>query len=272
MNIAQALALRGKPDSYERQEAIWLLESFLQCSILNLKLFAERTLSVDVQQAYLAALARLEQGEPLAYILGSQPFWSLDLIVSRDTLVPRPDSESVVETVLSLALPNKTKMVDLGTGTGALALALASERPSWNVIATDIYPATLEVAKQNAHKHNLKNVQFFLGSWYAALSPQKFDLIVSNPPYIDPTDKHLQNLQYEPQRALTAGQQGMADLIHIVSEAPNWLEPKGWIVLEHGFDQAMAVRQLLQQHAFQSIRSVRDYGGNERVTLGQFVS
>ncbi len=272
MNIAQALELRGKPDSYERQEAIWLLESLLQCSTLNLKLFTERTLNANVQQAYLAALARLEQGEPLAYILGTQPFWSLDLIVTTDTLVPRPDSESVVETVLALALPSKTKMVDLGTGTGALALALASEKPIWEVVATDIYPATLAVAKRNAQKHSLKNVQFYLGSWYAALNPQKFDLIVSNPPYIDPTDKHLQNLQYEPQRALTAAQQGMADLMHIVGEASNWLAPKGWIVLEHGFDQAMAVRELLQQHAFQSIRSVRDYGGNERVTLGQFVS
>ncbi len=269
LNIAQALSLRGQPDSYEQQEAIWLLGHILNLSALQLKLAPHHHLDAEQEQRYFSGLMRLTKGEPLAYILGSQPFWTLDLTVTSDTLVPRPDTEILIETVLALDLPQQTTMVDLGTGTGAIALALASERPHWSIIATDIEPATLEVAKANAQKHHFTQVQFAVGAWYQALQPQKFDLIVSNPPYIAADDVHVASLQYEPQRALVAEKQGMADLETIIAGAKEWLKPQGWMAVEHGFDQANAVRTLFRQYGFEQIRSVQDYGGNDRVTFGQ---
>lgn len=146
MNIAQALNLRGEPDSYERQEAIWLLEHIVHLNALELRMRSLQVLSSEQEQAYLEGLVRLAQGEPLAYITGSQPFWSLDLIVTKDTLVPRPDTEILIETVLELTLPKHSNVVDLGTGTGAIALSLAKERPDWRVLATDIYQPTLDIA------------------------------------------------------------------------------------------------------------------------------
>ena len=275
MNIAQALNLRGQVDSYERQEATWLLEHILKLSPLHLKMNIMQVLSAEQEQRYLDGLMRLVKNEPLAYIIGSQPFWTLDLKVTSDTLVPRPDTEIVIETVLALDLPKVVNVVDLGTGTGAIALALASEKLLWQITATDIYAPSLEVAKFNAEKHGLNKVNFALGSWYQALSTQqrneKFDLIVSNPPYIDPDDAHVTKLEYEPQRALVADNKGLSDLEFIIREAPQWLNANGWIVLEHGYDQASTVQNFLKQQGFKNVRTVQDYGGNDRVTLGQFV-
>ena len=251
MNIAQALNLRGQVDSYERQEATWLLEHILKLSPLQLKMNMMQDLSAEQEQHYLDGLMRLAKNEPLAYIIGSQPFWTLDLKVTSDTLVPRPDTEIVIETVLALDLPKVVNVVDLGTGTGAIALALASEKLLWQITATDIYAPSLDVAKFNAEKHGLNKVNFALGSWYQALSTQqrneKFDLIVSNPPYIDPDDAHVTKLEYEPQRALVADNKGLSDLEFIIREAPQWLKANGWIVLEHGYDQASTVQNLLKQ-------------------------
>ena len=270
MKIAEALNLRGDPDSYERQEAIWLLEHIMQVGALELKFRLEQSLTEVQAQQYLAGLQRLEQGEPLAYVTGSQPFWTLDLKVTSDTLVPRPDTEILVDTVLNLELPEQCSMVDLGTGTGAIALALASERPRWQVLATDIYLPTLQVAQENAQRHQLQQVRFACGAWFDAIPAQKFDLIVSNPPYIDPEDVHLQQLGAEPQRALIAQQKGLADLKIIIDQAVNWLNPQGWVVLEHGYDQGAAVRGIFLQVGFSQIRTVQDYGKNDRVTLAQW--
>jgi len=275
MNIAQALNLRGQVDSYDRQEATWLLEHILKLSPLHLKMNMMQVLTAEQEQHYLDGIMRLVKNEPLAYIIGSQPFWTLDLKVTSDTLVPRPDTEIVIETVLALDLPKVVNVVDLGTGTGAIALALASEKLLWQITATDIYAPSLEVAKFNAEKHGLNKVNFALGSWYQALSTQqrneKFDLIVSNPPYIDPDDAHIAKLEYEPQRALVSENKGLSDLEFIIREAPQWLNANGWIVLEHGYDQASIVQNLLKQQGFKNVRTVQDYGGNDRVTLGQFV-
>lgn len=275
MNIAQALNLRGQVDSYERQEATWLLEHILKLSPLHLKMNMMQVLTAEQEQHYLDGIMRLAKNEPLAYIIGSQPFWTLDLKVTSDTLVPRPDTEIVIETVLALDLPKVVNVVDLGTGTGAIALALASEKLLWQITATDIYAPSLDVAKFNADKHGLNKVQFALGSWYQALATkqrnEKFDLIVSNPPYIDSDDAHIAKLEYEPQRALVSENKGLSDLEFIIRKAPQWLNANGWIVLEHGYDQASTVQHLLKQQGFKSVRTVQDYGGNYRVTLGQFV-
>ena len=271
MNIAQALEMKGEIDSYERQEAAWLLEHIIGVSILELKFRLEQELTEIQQQTYLDGLARIEQGEPLAYVTGSQPFWTLDLKVTHDTLVPRPDTEILVETVLNLPLAQDANIVDLGTGTGAIALALASERPKWQVIATDIYKPTLDVAKENALKHGLSQVRFACGAWFEALDQQKFDLIVSNPPYIDPDDIHMQKLKSEPERALIAANHGLADIETIIRQGKDWLKPNGWIVLEHGYDQAQAVREIFAQCGFNQIQTIKDYGGNDRVTLAQLL-
>ncbi|MBJ9985073.1 peptide chain release factor N(5)-glutamine methyltransferase [Acinetobacter sp. S40] len=269
MKIGQALNLRGETDSYERQEAVWLLEHVLNLNAIELKMRQMQVLTHEQEQVFLDGLMRLSKGEPLAYITGSQPFWSLDLTVTSDTLVPRPDTEILVETVLSLDLPFQTSMVDLGTGTGAIALSLAKERPDWKVLATDIYFPTLEVAQGNAHKHSLNQVEFICSAWFEAIPAQKFDLIVSNPPYIDADDAHMDNLGTEPRRALVAEQQGLADLQIIIDQAPSWLNSNGWLVLEHGYDQSEAVRQLLQKRGFVQIQTRKDYGGNDRISLGQ---
>ncbi|MEB3767886.1 peptide chain release factor N(5)-glutamine methyltransferase [Acinetobacter sp. MD2] len=271
MNIGQALSLRGDPDSYERQEATWLLEHILGLGALALKMRSIQILSHAEEQTYLDGLMRLSKGEPLAYVIGSQPFWSLDLNVTTDTLVPRPDTEILVETVLGLELPHALSMVDLGTGTGAIALSLAKERPHWQVLATDIYHPTLDVAKSNAAKHELIHVQFLCSAWFDAIPAQKFDLIVSNPPYIDADDMHMQDLATEPRRALVAAEQGLSDLREIIVQGKQWLNSQGWIVLEHGYDQAQAVQAIFAEENFSQIKTVQDYGNNDRVTLAQWL-
>lgn len=270
MNIAQALNLRGEADSYERQEAMWLLAHILEMNVLALKLRLMDQLDAEHEQQYLQGLMRLSKGEPLAYVIGSQPFWTLDLNVTADTLVPRPDTEVLIETVLALDLPFSASVVDMGTGTGAIALALASERPDWRVLATDIYYPTLEVAQGNALKHGLNQVEFICSAWFNAIPSQKFDLIVSNPPYIDAEDIHMQQLHHEPRRALVAPEQGLADLRDIIVQGKNWLNPNGWIVLEHGYDQAKAVQSIFGEARFSHIQTVQDYGNNDRVTLAQW--
>ena len=269
MNIQEALALRGEPESYERQENAWLLEHITKIDSFDLVVKKDQQLTPEQEQAYVESLARIAAGEPLAYVTGSQPFWTLDLKVTKDTLVPRPDTEVLVETVLKLDLPEDARIVDLGTGTGAIALSLASERPNWSVTASDIYEPTLEVAKYNAEQHDLDQVQFILGSWLKPFGRQFFDAIVSNPPYIDADDEHMPDLATEPERALVSDKNGLADIEMIIQQAKKHLTVNGWVVLEHGYDQGDAVRHLFTQAGYKQVRTVKDYGGNDRVTLGQ---
>lgn len=271
MKIAQALLLYGEADSYERQEASWLLEHILKLNAFELKMHSDNCLTDSQIVLYKQSLKRLAQGEPLAYIIGSQPFWTLDLKVTQDTLVPRPDTEVVIETVLSLNLPKTASIIDMGTGSGAIALSLAYERPDWFVLATDIYAPTLEVAQENSQKHALKNVTFLCSEWYASIPKQRFDLIVSNPPYIAEDDEHLVGLETEPYRALASSENGLADLFEIIAGASLWLYNGGWLVLEHGYDQAKEVQSYFKDAKFSNVSTVKDYGGNDRVTLGQYL-
>ena len=272
LTIADALALRGDIDSYERQEVLWLLAEILAESASMLRLQPQRVLTSDQQQCFFSGLARLEQGEPFAYIVGHQPFWTLDLIVTQDTLIPRPDSERLVEIALSLPLSTTRHVLDLGTGSGALALAMASERQSWHVIATDIHAATLAVADCNAKRHCIRNIQFYQSDWFEGILDEahSFDLIVANPPYIAPNDPHLSQLTYEPIRALVAQQQGLSDLHQIINQAPSFLKPKGYLLLEHGFDQAHQVSAAIQSAGLSDVVTYSDYGGKQRATLGQY--
>ncbi|MGQ8774499.1 peptide chain release factor N(5)-glutamine methyltransferase [Serratia sp. NA_112.1] len=234
--------------------------------------FGETLLTQQQQEQLERLLVRRERGEPVAYLIGEREFWSLPLSVSPATLIPRPDTECLVELALESLPSSACNILDLGTGTGAIALALASERPDCMVTGVDLQPEAVALAQHNAQKLAIGNAQFLQGSWFAPLGSQTFALIASNPPYIDATDPHLAqgDVRFEPSSALVAQQHGLADLSAIVQQAPKYLLPQGWLLLEHGWQQGESVRALLQAAGFISIATRRDYGDNDRVTFGQW--
>lgn len=219
-------------------------------------------------------LQRRLQGEPVAHILGSREFFGLALKVTPDTLIPRPDTETLVEAALE-KINGRMRVLDLGTGTGAIALAIAKHAPNCEVVAVDASAAALAVAAENAATLQLNNVQCVASHWFSALpASDKFDLIVSNPPYIESSDPHLQqgDLRFEPMSALASGVDGLQDIRQIVAQAPGYLNDGGWLMLEHGYNQADAVQQLMQAAGLQQIQTLQDLGGNPRVTLAQWLT
>lgn len=212
-------------------------------------------------------------GEPVAYLTGTRAFWRLELEVSSDTLIPRPETELLVELSLArLPVATEARVADLGTGSGAIALVIAKERPRARVIATDASPGALEVAKRNALGNGITNVEFRHGSWFAPLQDERFDLIASNPPYIADDDPHLQqgDLRFEPATALSSGSDGLQDIREIVSHAGEHLVAGGWLLLEHGFDQGAVIRELLGRAGFVGVTTETDLESRDRVTLGRW--
>lgn len=209
-------------------------------------------------------------GTPIAFITGAQAFWSLNLAVDTCTLIPRQDTESLVEAALSLALPENAKVLDLGTGTGAIALALKKERSEWQVQGVDFVAKAVELARLNAHTHNL-DVYFSQSDWFAAVADSEFDLIVSNPPYVESDSVYLNqgDLRFEPSTALTSGIDGLDDIRIIVEQAYSRLALGGVLMLEHGFEQASSVRALMQKHGYVNIETQQDYNQKDRLTHGQ---
>lgn len=252
-------------------EARLVLCRVLNCNSSYLFSYPERELTPPELAELNAMLARRLQGEPLAYIFGSWHFFGLELAVAPCTLIPRPDTEILVEQALSLPLAPGSRILDLGTGTGAIALALAANRPDWQLMAVDLQPAAVALAQQNAATLKLTNVQVAQSSWFSAIPQQQFSLIVSNPPYIEPADPHLQALTYEPLSALVAANAGLADLQQIIQQAPAHLLAGGWLWLEHGYNQAEAVQALLVQAGFSQVSSVKDYGNQWRISGGQLI-
>ena len=261
------------PDSpTPRLDAELLLAQALGKSRGYLHTWPERELEASQHERYQAALARRRTGEPVAYILGRQGFWSLDLDVASHTLIPRPDTELLVETALALLPATPLQVLDLGTGTGAIALALACERPAWQVTGVDRVPEAVALAQGNGIRLQMANARFAESCWFSALAGQRFQLIVSNPPYIAAADPHLSqgDVRFEPSSALVAGIDGLDDIRLIIELAPEHLLAGGWLLLEHGFDQAEAVRELLVQRGFATVESRRDLGGHQRISLGQW--
>ena len=261
------------PDSPSaRLDAELLLAAALGKPRSFLRTWPERVVGREARDLYERYLARRVAGEPVAYILGRQGFWSLDLEVAPHTLIPRPDTELLVETALALLPASPSRVLDLGTGTGAIALALGCERPGWQVLGVDRIPDAVGLAERNRERLRLGNVAFAASHWFTALDGERFSLIVSNPPYIPSSDPHLKqgDVRFEPSSALVAGQDGLDDIRLIIDQAPSHLENGGWLMLEHGFDQSGAVRDLLLSRGFTAVESRRDLGGHERISLGRW--
>ncbi|MBS5775671.1 peptide chain release factor N(5)-glutamine methyltransferase [Kosakonia cowanii] len=233
--------------------------------------FGETPLTGEQQEQLAGLLARRVRGEPVAHLIGEREFWSLPLFVSPATLIPRPDTECLVEQALARLPAAPCRILDLGTGTGAIALALASERPDCQVTAVDLIPDAVALAQRNADHLGIRNIEIVQSRWFSALEGQQFSLIVSNPPYIDAQDPHLAqgDVRFEPLSALVAADNGLADLHTLIKDAPRYLLPQGWLLLEHGWQQGAAVREIFARYGWQQVETCRDYGDNERLTLGR---
>ena len=231
----------------------------------------ERLTSEQVT-AFKQMVQRRAIGTPIAHIVGEREFWSLPFMVNPTTLIPRPDTEILVETALNLPLADNSKVLDLGTGTGAIALSLAFERSSWEITAVDKVIEAVALAKANRDNLKLPQVNILQSDWFDAITQYDFNLIVSNPPYIDEEDEHLSqgDVRFEPQSALTAGEHGYADLFHIADCARDYLAPGGYLLLEHGFGQAITVRNKMIELGYEAVSTVRDFGSNDRCTLGRW--
>ncbi len=233
----------------------------------------QQELSCEQELQFKALMQRRMNGEPVAYLIGTQGFWDLDLKVSPHTLIPRADTESLIDWLLESELKPK-HILDLGTGTGALALALAREFSRANVTGVDVIEDAVQLALENKKLNNVENVQFFKSDWFAALKENTFDLIVSNPPYIDEDDIHLSqgDVRFEPSSALVASNNGYSDLFHIADVAREYLTPGGCLIMEHGWQQAQGVRQRLLELGYESVGSGKDLAGHERFTFGYLKS
>lgn len=274
--VAQLAALSSSKSQTQTPEldVKLLLAEVLKVNTSYFYTWPERLVSDVDKVAFECLLAERLQGKPIAYILGYQAFWSFELDVADSTLIPRPDTECLVEIglelIANLTAPN---VLDLGTGTGAVALAIASERADAHVSAVDLIPEAVELAKRNNQKLKL-NVVIQQSSWFDNVTDHKFNLIVSNPPYIDPEDHHLDegDVRFEPKTALIADQQGYADIEIIARDARLHLLESGWLAFEHGYDQGEEARKMLEKNGYKHIETRQDYGGNDRVTLGQWLS
>jgi len=275
-NLAE-LVLNYQSKLHESDSALLDIELLL-AHVLDkdrsyIKAFPEIELDDDQSQQFIQLIGRRIKGEPIAYILGSKGFWTLDLSVSEHTLIPRPETELLVETAIELITDGQARVLDLGTGTGAIALALAAERPSWQITACDMSAEAVALARDNAKRCGLSHVEILQSNWFAELKPCRYGLIVSNTPYIAADDPHLSqgDLRFEPHTALVSADKGLSDIKHIIQRAPDFLFDGGWLALEHGYNQGASTRQLLQDAGFSQVKTLTDLAGVDRVSIGQWL-
>lgn len=233
--------------------------------------YPEHDMPAETFAAFMQLLQKRQVGQPIAYLLKNKEFWSMTLTVSPDTLIPRPATERMIELALSLLPQSQNiKVLDLGTGSGAIALALAKERPHWQIDACDLSEQALVIAQQNAALHQLQQVHFYHSDWFKGITSKRYDLIVSNPPYIAINDPHLSqgDLRFEPMHALVSGVDGLDDIRHIISLSPQYLSQNGRLLIEHGYNQKSALQKLLIQAGFQNVQCWQDYEGLDRISGG----
>ena len=250
----------------------------LLCQILKkersfLRAWPDIELQSKQTNQFWSLIKQRQQGTPIAYITGNKEFWSRDFHVNPDVLIPRPDTELIIELSLKLILDNKPiKIIDLGTGSGIIAITLAAERLQADISATDLCLAALSIAKLNARKHDINNIKFYQSNWFANVPPIKFNLIITNPPYIAEDDVHLTqgDIRFEPRSALCSGKQGLNDIIIIADTARNFLEPGGHLLIEHGYDQQNSVQSILKDYHYDFVQTATDLSGQPRVTYGQW--
>lgn len=269
--LKQAEVVLAPVSDSARRDAEVLLCHVLGESLTYLRTWPERELSAEKQHEFDALIRKRQLGEPVAYLTGEREFWSLPFLVTSDTLIPRPETELLVEQTLAvLPADQQQNVLDLGTGSGVIALSLAKERPHWQLTATDASFAALLIAEKNARRLKLDNVRFEYGSWFAPMAGQRYHAIISNPPYVADRDPHLVqgDVRFEPSSALVSGSDGLDDIRAIVAGAPTHLEAGGWLLLEHGYDQGEPVAALLRQNGFADVRTLADLAEQPRVTLG----
>lgn len=265
----QELINAGQTDSPQLDAELLLLE-VIKKQRSFIFTWPEKLLSDSDLDCFRKLLEKRLQGLPIAHILGYREFWGLKLKVTEDTLIPRPDTETLVEAVVNLSISKQARILDLGTGTGAIALALKSELPQAEISAVDFSEQALKVAKENSKKLKL-DINLKHSNWFSAVDQQKFDCIVSNPPYIEDNDPHLKcgDVKFEPLSALTSGSDGLKDIRMIIKQAWNFLQANGWLAIEHGYNQAEAIQQIFLHNNYKNIKLYSDYGENPRVTVAQ---
>jgi len=255
-----------------RRDAELLMMHIISINRAALRISDNLPLTATQAQQYQALVLRRAQGEPLAYITGQREFWSLPFAVNPDVLIPRPETEIIVEKILAIKAESAIKLLELGTGSGAIAISIGFHRPHWNIIASDISQRALQLARKNAKNLEVNNIQFCLSDWFTDLNHlAPWDIIVSNPPYIAENDPHLEPevLQYEPKIALLAPSNGLAALRQIIESSPHYLHTNGMLLLEHGFMQADKVRDIFKIANFQNIQTIKDFSQLSRVTIGE---
>ncbi len=268
----------GNSELKESTNESFISSQILLCHVLKInrtKLYtnSDQKISLLDEKIYQQLIEKRKIGYPVAYLIGSRKFWTLDLMVNSSTLIPRPETEHLIETVINIDLPDKSDVLDLGTGCGAIAIALASEKPNWEITASDFSISALKIAKKNIKKYSFNNIHIHQSNWFNQIN-KKFDLIISNPPYIAENDPHLKqgDLNFEPKEALCSGKNGYEAIEIIILNSPQHLKPNGWLFFEHGHNQEIHSAKMLEKRGFRNIRNTCDISGMQRIIGGQYTS
>jgi len=275
MTTITELLQKGE-QSINRSESARLDAEILFCDVMQFnrsRIYShpEQLVPEDKSALFQSLIEQRQQGRPIAHITGKKEFWSLELAINEDTLIPRPETELLVETALQMIPENAAlNILDLGTGSGAIAIAIAAERPDCKIVATDINKNALTIARKNAETHQIENIQFYLSNWYKNIPSQSFNLIVSNPPYIRQDDEHLSqgDVRFEPELALVAGADGMQAINMILENAKHYLASDACLLIEHGYDQKLLVQEGFLKHGLKRVKTFQDLSGQDRITLG----